>query len=88
MPKLVQIRGNQCGGKTTTVNQYIERMGRKKVFSIHTSQGNAKCTETNNGVIVLGVYDGKTGGCDRPAPDSADRNRGVWLFKCGDLDGC
>jgi len=67
MPNLVQLRATQCGGKTTTVSQYLDRVGIAEIIDIPTSQGVAKATRTKSDVIVLGQYNGPKGGCDHYA---------------------
>lgn len=62
--KLIQIRGNNASGKTTTVRQFIQRNNFEiKEISI---KGKKTFITTNedNSIVVLGRYDKKTGGCD------------------------
>lgn len=62
--KVIQIRGSNGAGKTTIVKQFVERNnlemqsvnvnGRETFISVNKQKG----------IVVLGRYDKKTGGCD------------------------
>lgn len=62
--KLIQIRGCNASGKTTTVRQFIQRNN----FEIKEINIKGKktfiTTNNDNSIVVLGRYDKKTGGCD------------------------
>lgn len=62
--KIIQIRGNNASGKTTTVRQFVQR----KNLEIEEISVKGKktfiSTNKNHSIVVLGRYDKKTGGCD------------------------
>lgn len=64
--KVVQLRGANCAGKTTSMRQYLEKAGVDGCISLKTNYGPASATITSLGTIVLGSYKqgGKFGGCD------------------------
>lgn len=65
MNKIIQIRGSNAVGKTTTVRKFIENKN-MHIEQIMVSNIKTDITcDANKQYIVLGRYDVKNGGCDR-----------------------
>lgn len=77
--QVIQIRGNNASGKTTSVRQFVEnnnlRLEEVDVKGIKTNI----CTGEN--VVVLGRYDKKTGGCDRFRGREHVLSTIIWVIK-------
>ena len=77
--KVVQIRGNNASGKTTSVRQFVQRNN----LELEEIEVNGIKTNISVGknVVVLGRYDKKTGGCDLFQNKEHVLSTIVWVIK-------
>ena len=62
--KLIQIRGCNAAGKTTTVRQFIEKNNFRSEEILIKGIRTYITINKDNSIVILGRYDKKTGGCD------------------------
>ena len=61
--QIIQIRGGNACGKTTTVRQFAEQY-KLKILEIEVSGIKTDISTNNKDIVVLGRYDKLNGGCD------------------------
>lgn len=62
--KLIQIRGCNASGKTTTVRQFIEKNNFESIEVNIKGKKTYLTINQDKSIVILGRYDKKTGGCD------------------------
>lgn len=62
--KIIQIRGCNASGKTTSVKQFIQRNNLETMEVSVKGKSTYLTTNKDKSIVVLGRYDKKTGGCD------------------------
>lgn len=78
--KLIQIRGCNASGKTTTVRQFIQK-NNLEIKEINVKGKNTIITTNkDNSIVVLGRYDKKTGGCDLFSNKDHVFNTIIWII--------
>lgn len=78
--KLIQIRGCNASGKTTSVRQFIQRNNLQIKQVCVKGKNTYITTNEDNSIVVLGRYDKKTGGCDLFANKDHVFNTIVWII--------
>lgn len=78
--KLIQIRGCNASGKTTTVRQFIEKNNFRSEEIFIKGIRTYITINQDNSIVILGRYDKKTGGCDLFENKEHVFNTIIWLI--------
>lgn len=65
MNKIIQVKGSNATGKTTTIRQFIENHNLRKEAVKVESEDVPIYANNEHTICILGDYEAKNGGCDR-----------------------